>query len=61
MAQLLLFTLLLVAELTTVIVYILTSCREFKMQPPDLSLCRANFAILPSAQSAALASCLISC
>ena len=41
---------------------ILTICREFKTQPPaDLSLCRANFAIIyPSAPSAALASCLIS-
>ena len=60
---------LLVAEQTTVTVYymvyqsaILTSCREFKTQPPDLSLCRPNFAILPqcSISTAALASCLIS-
>ena len=62
-------TLLLVAEQTTVIVYymvylsaILTSFREFKTQLPDLSLCRANFAILPqcSISTAALASCVIS-
>ena len=51
-------TLLLVAEQTTVIVCymvylsaILTSCREFKTQPPDLSLCRAN-QILPYYPSA---------
>ena len=57
-------TLLLEAEHTNVIVYymvylsaILTSCREFKTQPPYLSLCRANFAILPqcSISTAALA------
>ena len=42
----LLSTLLLVAQSTTVIVYymmclsaVLTSCREFKMHAPDLSLC----------------------
>ena len=39
---------------------ILTSCREFKTQPPGFSLCRANFTILPRAPSAELASCLIS-
>ena len=50
----LLSTLLLVAQSTTVIVYymmclsaVLTSCREFKMHAPDLSLCRANSATLP--------------
>ena len=57
-------TLLLVAEQTTVIVYymvylsaILTRRGEFKTQPPDLSLCRTNFAILPqcSISTAALA------
>ena len=49
----LLSTLLLLSQSTTVIVYymvcisaILTGCRYFKMQPPDLSLCRSNFAIL---------------
>ena len=43
-----------VAQSTTVIVYymmclsaVLTSCREFKMHAPDLSLCWANSATLP--------------
>ena len=61
----LLFTLLLVAEKTSVTVYYMvclstnwTSYREFKTLPPGLSSCRANFVILLQ-PSVTLVTCFI--